>query len=937
MTHGNRQLTIWGISVLLLSIGQLSAGQPTDDETIGLIQSYCVDCHGMEEESPEGGFSLTAEFDREHLQSTGAVLKKALDAIEGHEMPPADSDQPAAHERQKMAKGIRRWLSQPSVADKADPGQPVLRRLTRLEYNNTIRDLFGLETDVFMFSERLPFGRSHYQPQTGRMPSRLKMGAREYGAKYPVLLRDSSMPGDSRAEHGYTNRGDAQNLTAVQFQQYVRTAGEIAFHPELLSKAERMEELFPGARFRQQSKPGQPNSKSQTTSLVRLATNENVHRKATGSAWSLTEFRSRLESAFVEDRGGVVGDEELSNTKIAGKGGLLRVSYGKNAVRTFAINPNEDWWIAAFGTADESSGHNLFANARKGQRSYELTFQSVGGTPFSGIAELGVVVLSRRGEEGTVRLKVTLNDDTTSELSVALKPDAGTDNTFVSFAAEGDRVIRRLAIDGSEYSGDYVLIDDLAFITRDTPNLQPLVQAEEPDVVEETVEQASGVVMNRQLAKHAPATRLQHFMQRAFRRRVSPNEVSTYLNLYQSVVDSGGNDERAMRSAIQAVISSPAFLYVSTEGVSQKSAPIAPLSDTALASRLSYFLWSSMPDDELLTLAEEGRLQDDEILEAQVRRMLADRRSVELSENFFVQWLRLPELWSAQPDRKLFPEFYSAINNKRTLAQDMFGEVLLLFQTIMVEDRPVTELLEADYTFINGKLMQYYQQSISSLRSTADGAALFADDQKNDRVWNRVRKFDARRGGILTSPAVLTLTSFPHRTSSIRRGVWILDTVFNRHPPAPKVAVADIDEQTDSDSLTLREKVERHRENPACAVCHDRIDPPGFALENFDAIGRWRDQDGEEAIDPTGELRGIGRFKNPQEFQALMIVQKRRFIQGLTEHLLSYALGRKLEYFDVPTVERIVNRTIEDDCRMSRLIVEITLSYPFRNVRTGGN
>lgn len=940
----------------LLCLGALLyailCGQPAlAADGLPLLNKYCVDCHGAMDESPEGDLSLSVDFVSASMTDCGPTLKKALDAIEGYEMPPAESQQPTDEERSSLARGIRRLLGKPSWGGAADPGQPVLRRLTRLEYNNTVRDLLGLESDVFMFSERLPFERNHYQPTTRKMPDRLTMGAREYGAKYPVLLRDASMPGDSRAEYGFENRGDAQSLSVVRLQQYIRMAGNIAFHPDLLSRAERMEELLPGARFRQVTGASQK-VKPLAGSQAQLAANNNVVRTADGSVWGLDEFRQRVDTAHAEDRGGVFSGEQVLNTTIAGKGGLIRVSYGKNAIRTFAINPNEDLWFASFATADESSGSTLLANYKKKQRKYELTFQSNGGGKFSGISEIGVVVLSRRGEQGTIRIKATFDDLSTNELLVTLRPGAGVDNTFVSFAAKSGRAIKRLAIDGSEFSGDYVLLDDLAFITRDQPNLQPLVQAEEPVVIESNQAQVTRIELDRDLAKESVEKRLRHLLRRAFRREVLPGEVAVYLSVYDAARKSGADDEFAFRSALQAILASPSFLYlgagdsslrpvethlgasVNEADPSERNAPrVVPLGDYALASRLSYFLWSSMPDDELFELAAAGKLRDEVILQSQVRRMLDDRRSIELSENFFVQWLRLRELWSAQPDKKLYPEFYTAINDKRTLARDMFGEVLLLFQTILVEDRPVIDLIDSEYAFVNGKMMQYYGKHASELLLFAEGQNLLSDDEQNDRSWNRVKKFDGRRGGLLTSPAMLTLTSFPHRTSSIRRGVWILDTVFNRHPPAPKVAVADIDEQSDSGELTLREKVERHRENEACAVCHNRIDPPGFALENFDAIGRWREHDGGEVIDSSGELPGVGTFRTPIEFRSLLLSQKRRFVQGFVEHLLSYALGRKLEYFDVSFVERIVDKAMLENCRISTVVAEIVKSYPFRFTR----
>lgn len=902
-------------------------------DPMALIDRYCIDCHGEPDEGPKGDFSLTAKFDSLPLSQTGSALKKALDAIEGFEMPPARKDQPSAEERAQLVAGIRAWLATPTLDDRRDPGRPILRRLTRLEYNNTVRDLLGLETDVFMFSERLPFERSHFQPRSGKMPDRLRMGAREYGAKYPVLLRDASMPGDSRAEYGFANRGDAQNLSAVRLEQYVRLAGEIAFHPELLSHGERMQELFPNARFRQLATTRSAQAKPLSSVGDKLAPNDNVKRTADGSRFSLAAFKERVRTAFAEDRGGVFTGEELNNKTIAGKGGLARVAYGRSAQRVFAINPNEDWWFASFGTAAESSGSVLFANYQKRLRKYELTFQATDGAPFAGIAELGVVVLSRRGQQGSIRLRATLNDGSYEEQSVTLKPGAGADNTFVAFAARDGRHIRRLLIDGADFSGDYVLLDDLAFITHDEPNLQPLVLAEEPVVIEEPKELQPRAQLNLALAKRPAGERLAHFARRAFRREVKDKELDVYLGLYQAELQRGGNDESAMRSAIQGVLASPSFLYLRETGQIDSEARVLPLTSHELASRLSYFLWSSMPDDELFALADKDALRDATVLEQQVRRMLADRRAIELAENFYVQWLRLPELWSAQPDKKLFPGFYSAINNKRTLARDMFGEALLLFQTVMVEDRPVTDLLDADYTFINGKVAQVYRRNSGSVRSYSDGRAVPSFDLKDDRTWHRVKRVDPQRGGIITSPAVLTLTSFPHRTSSIRRGVWILDTIFNRHPPAPKVAVADIDEQENTEELTLRQKVELHGAKRACAVCHDRIDPPGFALENFDAIGRWREQDGDEVIDASGQMPGLGSFKDAREFRQSLLTQKHRFVQGLAEHLMSFALGRKLEYFDTPTIERIVDQSMANEARLSRLIVEIVLSEPFRHTR----
>jgi len=412
-------------------------------------------------------------------------------------------------------------------------------------------------------------------------------------------------------------------------------------------------------------------------------------------------------------------------------------------------------------------------------------------------------------------------------------------------------------------------------------------------------------------------------MQRAFRRPVDRQEMEPYWELYLREKSQGGDEEQAMRRVLQALLCSPHFLYLPAGGGQAgagtanddgKAAPTLPLTDSELASRLSYFLWSTMPDEQLLSLAAAGKLQDEDVLKQQVQRMLRDPRVRELSENFFVEWMRLRELWSVQPDSRIFKAYYDGPSGKRTLADDMFLEPMLLFEKILIEDRSILELVHADYTFVNDELAKLYGM------------------QPPEEGWNRVPLEDMKRGGVLTSAAMLTLTSYPHRTSSIRRGNWFLETILNRPPPAPKVAVADIDEQENVEDLTLREKVELHRENSACAVCHDRIDPPGFVLENYDAIGRWRDRDGDEMIDPSGTLPGFGEFADSAEFKRLLLDDRQRFVRGFTEHLLGYALSRELQYFDVAAVDRIMKEAADDRFAFGELVTEVVLSHPFRHV-----
>ncbi|MEQ8784832.1 MAG: DUF1592 domain-containing protein [Pirellulaceae bacterium] len=910
-----------------------SAEATFEREIRPLLERHCTDCHGLPDEAPEADLSL-AKFDtRASVLAARQTWKKVLDVVEDHAMPPQDAAALSPQDRTRLIEWIRRALSEPEFGDRRNPGRPVLRRLTRLEYNNTVRDLLGLETDVFMFSERLPFEKDYFQPAAGKMPERLRVGSREYGARYPVLLPGAGLPGDSRAEHGFSNRGDAQNFSDVRLEQYVELAERIAFHPELLSRAARMQEMFPHADFR--STPAQNPSEKKVqqivTSVGRLAPNDNIAKTAGGSAFSLDELRKRLKAAFAEDRGGVYDASQNANSTIAGKGGVLHLAYGDNAQRVFGVNPSEDLWNAAFATAEESSGGVLFTNKEKNVKKFFFGFQASGGQPWRGISELGVVVLSRRGQSGTVRVTAEFDGGRSQSIDVSLKEGPGADNTFVSFAAPDGETIRRLSLDGSGFSGEYVLLDDLAFITRDEPSQDMVTGRELPNATgrelpddddpvdrEKPASHSEANPIDRSLAKQPPRRRLAHFMHRTFRRLVEAAEVDLYFGLYESARAKGADDEAAMRAALHGVLSSPSFLYLLEGGkTADEGQPVVPLTDHEVAARLSYFLWSSMPDDELLALADAGRLQDERVLEQQTRRMLRDPRARELGESFFVEWLRLRELWSAQPDDRQFREFYEGPQGKRTLAPDMFCEALLLLETILVEDRSVLELIHADYTYLNNRLARLYGMETPS---------------EDDREWRRVTLVDDRRGGVLTMGATLTLTSFPHRTSPIRRGAWFLETIFNRPPPPPKIAVADIDEQKGLEaSLTLREKVERHRADAACAVCHNRLDPPGFALENFDAIGRWREADGEEKIDASGELAGGVAFSGPVEFKRRILEQEQRFLRGFVEHLLSYAVSRKLEYYDIAAVEEIVAAASSDDYRLSRIVIELVKSPTFRN------
>ena len=414
---------------------------------------------------------------------------------------------------------------------------------------------------------------------------------------------------------------------------------------------------------------------------------------------------------------------------------------------------------------------------------------------------------------------------------------------------------------------------------------------------------------------------LSSFARRAFRRPVEESEIERYLWLFDQASKERATFEESVAAAVQAVLVSPHFLFRIEQGDAARAEQgVRPLTDFELATRLAYFLWSSTPDDELLRLAEAGQLRDPAVLEAQARRMLRSRKAKELSENFALQWLQVKNIVGAMPDPDRFPQYYRGKNLPEALRQ----EPLLLFETILVEDRSVLELVDADYSWVNLSLGMFYG---------LDPAAAGLPD--NSLFWVRAPLPDKRRGGVLTMGATLLATSSSARTSPVKRGKWILETILGAPPPPPLDNVPDLDSTPAAeDGLALREKLARHRSDAACASCHQRMDPLGLSLENYNAIGVWRDHEGPLPIDATGTLSDGSRFSGPAELKQL-VVEKRRddFVRCLTQHMLTYALGRKLEHYDLGSIHQIARRVADDDYRLSRLVVEIALSYPFRYLK----
>jgi mono/diheme cytochrome c family protein len=444
----------------------------------------------------------------------------------------------------------------------------------------------------------------------------------------------------------------------------------------------------------------------------------------------------------------------------------------------------------------------------------------------------------------------------------------------------------------------------------------------------ELVERAGSGPLPRGVAtrREALTAFLRDFASRAFRRPVTAAEVEPYLRLYDLAQEKGEDFETSIRLPLSAILVSPRFLVLWSEGPDEppNSAPVRPLTDHELAARLSYFLWSSLPDRELTQLADEGRLHDSDVLEQQVRRMLADRRVMDgLLQGFLCQWLQLERLERSQPDADRFAAYF-----QENLGELMTRELVLFADAILVEDRSILEFVDADWGLLCYPLAQHY------------GIADFPGKKPPSNAqptWYRVHYPDRRRGGVLTMGKVLTGTSQPLRTSPVHRGKWVLETLLGTPPPPPPPDVDNVlkDEAADGgQALTVPQLLARHRANPACFSCHQMIDPLGIALETFDPTGKWRDTDQGQPIDARGRLTDGSEFNGVEGLKAALRARHGDFVRCFVEQMLTYALGRQLDFYDVTTVRQIARAVADDDHRFSRVVVEVAKSYPFRHRRT---
>jgi hypothetical protein len=399
---------------------------------------------------------------------------------------------------------------------------------------------------------------------------------------------------------------------------------------------------------------------------------------------------------------------------------------------------------------------------------------------------------------------------------------------------------------------------------------------------------------------------------RAYRRPVTKTDLSPLLGFYQAGRRDGSFDH-GIEMALRAVLVSPDFLFrIERDPANTPPGSIHRLTDVELASRLSFFLWSSIPDDELLGIAEQNKLHEPAVLSVQVTRMLEDRKSKAFVSNFAGQWLYLRNLSQVKPDPDAFPQYDTAL---RAAFQ---RETELFFNAILRENRPLTDLLAANFTYLNDRLAQHY--GIPGVYGSQ---------------FRRVELKDTPRGGLMGQGSILTVTSYPNRTSVVQRGKWVLENLLGAPPPPPPPDVPGLETHKDGKQLTMRQQMEMHRANPTCASCHSRMDPIGFALENYDGVGTWRANDAGSPIDASGKLPDGTTFEGPAGLTKLLLTRYRDdFTTTFTGKLLTYGLGRGLEYYDQPALRAIVRDAAHNNTTIPALIQAIVKSPQFQTRRT---
>jgi hypothetical protein len=753
---------------------------------------HCYDCHT---EKQRGGVRLD-RFDEKTFSKRSPTLEKALDMLGERAMPPKNRPQPTDAELKPVLAWLEAFVERiESEAARAD--RVLIRRLNRAEYNNTVRDLLGVD----------------FQPA-------------------------DDFPQDTPG-YGFDNIAGTLSLSPVLMEKYLSAAEKVA--------------------------------RAAVFGIEPMSPERTVHEP-----WFAADaFSKNNEVKFDYDETGISLPSALHVVQRFPADGEYSFRGILRGVRPAGSDPVElGFWID--GKLLHTEKVPVPDKAESGRNAGELNgLWAEFRTPIkAGEHWLSVSILKMY--EG---------------LPAAYKGPKP--------SKAGAKDVRRRGVD--------------AFFVMYLHVVGPYKQAKGPS--QESINKLFGDKPIRG-PRDAAAVRkiVADLARRAYRRPPADTEIDDLVNLVTAAQKDGDSFEEGLCLAIQRMLISPQFLFRVEK--SPTSSPlhqaggvgrVRGLNSHELATRLSYFLWSSMPDEDLFRCADEGKLQQPEALEAQVRRMLKDKKARALVDNFGGQWLRTRALETHLPNRTKFTDFTDYTRMSMKLETELF------FEHIMREDRPVLDFLDADYTFLNQRLAEFY--GIGGVKGLE---------------FRKVELQGSERGGVWRQASVLTVSSYPDRTSPVLRGKWILENLLNTPPPPPPADVPILDEREVGKSVSLREQLEKHRNNATCASCHARMDPLGLALENYDAIGRRREKDGKVPIDASATLADGRAVNGPEGLAAILKADRKAFADCLAEKMMTYALGRGLDRSDRKIVKSISQRMAAEDYKFSSLVLGIVQSRPFQ-------
>jgi len=757
-----------------------------EDGTNDVVAEYCTRCHS---ERMRRGDLVLEGFDVANAPQNGEIVEKMIRKLRAGMMPPSGARRPDPVVLAEVARDLESTLDKAAERN-PNPGTRTFQRLNRVEYHNTIRELFGIEINVSTF-----------------------------------------LPLDTKSAN-FDNIADVQMPSATLMEGYLRAAEHVS-----------------------RVVLGDPDAEIQNT-VYRLP--------------RIQSQKDRIEGAPFGTRGGL---SRVHNFPADGK-------------YVFHIMPYNAVEGEVFG---RTFGTEQVEISIEGER----------------IALLTIDRWMMESEPTGLNVR-------TDSIYVTAGPKRVTAAFIRQFEGEVDDLIRPI---------DHTLADGQIGIGYGVTTQQHLQRLtilgpfEVTGISDNPTRRAVFTCRPTAPAEARPCAEIivGNLAGNAYRRPIKEADVSALMDFYDEGAQDGGF-EGGVRMALQAILASPHFIF-RMEEVPDGIAPgeIYNISETDLASRLSYFMWGAPPDEELIAVAERGRLTKSKEFEQQVRRMLADPRAEALATRFASQWLRLQDLEDIQPDALTYPYF------DETLSKAMNRETELFFSHLVEEDRPVLELLTADYTFVNERLARHY------------GVPGIIGPE-----FRKMSYPDEKRRGLLGHGSILTMTSAADRTSPVLRGKWVLEVLLGSPPPPPPPdvpAFEEVGEAEDGRFLTVRERMEQHRANPACRSCHVVIDPIGLALENFDVTGAWRIRDGGNMVDPESELYDGTPLASPEDLRNALLSRPEVLYRVFTENLMAYALGRRLEYYDMPTVRAIVREAGEDGFRLSAFILGVVKSGAFTSAK----